>query len=344
MDTPPNDPEGLNDPQPPEAASSVPGEMTDSSSEAAGEGAPSSGEPQGDRPPISENLPPIGGQTFGNPHEQIGGGTYSQPPPGYANYPRLSPTGYGPIPPAPAIIRFGALEDAWNLLKQDLGSYAGGILVLAGAGLIQVAAVLIYIVLVFGFPFTPDMARSSQFQIQTVLVSLPFQVLLYPLNAGYFWMCLKRLRGEKVEIKSMFEGYRAFGPLALQALLLAALGQISQRLFYAPFIVVYGCLAFAPLIAIDQKAGAFESVVLSITSLKGANGSAWLGNILLMGILTLVTLLLVVIPGICSCGIGLFFLMPIYYLVIALHYHAFFPPQGGPQQVAPIVVAPQYSV
>jgi len=258
---------------------------------------------------------------------------------GMANYPRYVAPGSGPgaIPPGPPIVRFASLEDAWNILRAELTAFVPCNLVLIAVMLALGAAVFVMIVVTYGFPFTSAVAQSREFQIRTFLWGLPLQLISYPLQAGFFWMCVKRLRGYPITISSMFEGYRAFIPLGVQGILLAVLGQVGSFLLYLPQILFLSLFTFASIAAIDQKTGVFDSFVVAARGLRS------IGNILLLSLLMFLTAILLVVPGACTIGIGLIFLMPFYYLVAALHYHAFFPPQEAANQQPQSYAAPQYS-
>src|SRR2546423_9087850 len=133
METPPPNSNGEGSPESPdeqplpsEAASPDPSQPGEAEPPTASHGAPPVGsfqtggyEREGARPFGPEEM----GASTGKPFA----GGYPQPS---SNYPRYQPTGSGPIPPPPAVIRFESIGQAWEIYKQDFGLFVAGMLVL----------------------------------------------------------------------------------------------------------------------------------------------------------------------------------------------------------------------
>jgi hypothetical protein len=282
------------------------------------------------------------GQSAGQAPPPSGGYGGPQPPTGYTHYPRYSFSGYGKVPPGPAVVRFAAIGEAWELIRQDLGTYVGATLIMGGIGylLSWIAQMVTQLYFSSYIVVTPMMTPEEIFfnpalwMISSVS-TIVFELVLYILGAGYFSMCLRRLRGEPFSVGNLFDGFKFFGRLLAAAIVTTLIRNIAIFLLVIPGIFAAGALAFVPLIILDQRAGAFESILLSYQAAKK--------DMFMMGLLCLVVAVIAWI-GCCGACVLLLFSTPIYFMVIAMHYHAYFPPQQWPQEISPLQVAPQYSV
>lgn len=283
----------------------------------------------------AENLPPSGAATFGNPYQR----DYTQPPLGYANYPRYLPANKGPVPPGPPVVRFAAIGEAWELIRQDYATFILAIVVMGavgyGIGAIIQAPLQFMMMgqtpqnILWPFPNTINFWATY-----TVVVSLS-QIVQYVLGAGYFSICIKRLRGEPVAITNLFDGLKLIGPLAAAGIVTFWPVFLGSLLLVVPGVFAAGAFAFVPQLIIDQKARPMEAIALSFQAVKK--------DVFMMGMLVFVAYILSFMGGF-ACCIGVVFTAPLYYMILALHYHAYFPPQGGPEQVPVMPAAPQYSI
>jgi len=315
MDTPPNDrPDAENQPNPPQEQ------------------------------PSQGNLPPTGETAFGSPYErQQAYGAQAQP--NYAAYPRYFPGGRGPVPSGPPVVRFAALGEAWEFVKQDFANFAVGALVamvlggIAGYIFQAPSSFLMFSSINSGEGHLPPPFQMypSTFSFWALYMAgfIVSQTLNYVLTSGLYSMSLKRLRGENYSVTNIFDGFKAVGPLAIAGLLVSLLTMVGSMLLVIPGIMVMGAFAFVPLICMDQKAGPIEAMSISLNAMKK--------DFFMMGILVFVASIAAAL-GFCACGIGVIFTLPILHMTVALHYHAYFPPQGGPQEIPTMVPAPQYSV
>src|SRR5262249_2995464 len=109
-----------------------------------------------------------------------------------------------------------------------------------------------------------------------------------------------------------------FGGIALAVLISVVLTELGLVACVIPSFYIFGALAFAPLIAADQRCSGLEAIKLSYATLKP---HAW-AMFFLIFVAQLASGL-----GICACGIGLALTFPLYQVVIAITYNSFFPPQ-----------------
>jgi len=338
MDTPPNDRENAGNSSDGSEVAREHGGETPSNEHSGTSNSPIEGQPSGAE--IGSNLPPVGAGVFGPPQEA------PTAPTGYAYYPRYYPQTKGPVPSPPAVVRFAAIGEAWQLIREDFGTFSVSCLVYAVLAWI-VGTIVQMPLQVMMMGNMPTMTRQPptnlwdliphtfQFWSIYAIVNLVTQAAMFVFGAGLFSICLKRLRGEVYGVANLFDGFKFIGPLAVAGVVVAVIKTIALLCFVLPDFIAVGAFAFVPLIIIDQKAGPFEAMALSFSSLKK--------EVLVMGMLVFVTYLLSSL-GVCACIIGAIFTGPLYYMTIALHYHGFFPPQGGPETARVMPAVPQYSV
>jgi hypothetical protein len=221
-------------------------------------------------------------------------------------------------------------------MRQDWGTWVLAVLVVGVVSAIMVIPASLLLNYLFygnilGVGAVPFDARYFAHFVVNGLVST---ALSYPAVAGLYFMVLKRLRGERYSIGDAFAGFSHFPNLVVAGAATWVLLYGGLLLLIVPGLYAMGVTAFAPLVAIDQKCGGIEAVRISIEALK-KQGFAMFG-------LLFVTYV-VVLAGFLACCIGILFTTPLLYFVVALHYHAMFPPQGAYGQQAVMPAAPQFS-
>lgn len=260
-----------------------------------------------------------------------------QGPAEHSNYPRQMPYGYGPVPPRPPEVSLGAIRDSWELMTQDLGTWVLASLILIVI-LFVVSVPLIgginYVA--FGSVFgSPNPELSARFLLLQIVQSAIVLGLITPFMGGIYWMCLKRIRAQEYGLRDLFYGLRHFPALAVAGFFTGLLTYLGFLLCIVPGLYMMGVLVFAPLVAMDQKCGGLEAVRLSYQALR-PHGLMMFGLIFVLN-------LIVGFSGM-LCGVPVLFTVPVYCFTIALHYHAFFPPQESRGAVPAMPVSPQYSV
>jgi hypothetical protein len=254
------------------------------------------------------------------------------PPPGYSNYPRYE-EGPRPVPPGPPQVRFDAIAEGWALMREDWGTWVLASLIVA----------LVYFAVAFPLTFGINLlavgniwgpqygdARYWPLQIIEALISQGVNMCF---TAGMLGLCLRRLRGETYTYSDLFAGFPRFFTFLGAGLLSSFVIMVGAVFCIIPGLYLAGALAFTPLVVLDQKAGAIEAFQISYATLS-RHGLAMFAIMFITGLL--------VGLGFLACCVGVLFTIPVYFFVIAIHYHAFFPPQGGPEVVPS--ATPQYSV
>jgi hypothetical protein len=236
----------------------------------------------------------------------------SQVPPSYAEYPRPSqPFGRGPG------VYVDAISEAWTLVRKDLGNWIAGTLlfiVLAYAMIIPIA--LITAPLSPKTPGAPDYAQRSllAFAVQTVLNIIPMGIMNM-LMAGLIGMGVRQARGEYINVGMIFEPFRRFLPNLGTGILVQLAFILSLAACIIPAFFVIPVLFLAPTVAYLKEVSPGDAISMTFNACK----RHWMG---LFGLLFITGLIAGL--GVCACGIGLLFTYPIYFVVLAIHYRAFF--------------------
>lgn len=305
---------------------------------------PGEPEPPQERPaqnPDGENAPVLVPPVL-EPSQEVYGGYTRYPPTGSpplsaeSNYPRFYPTDEGPIPPGPPTIRFAAIGEAWNLIQQDFGIYAVASLIMVVLSVVSYYAVQIplesKLPLSYNSTWLPYDFSNPKFWGWGLFQYVASRIVAFYLGAGYFSLCLKRLRGEKISVWHVFGGFRPFFGMLAAAIIVQTLEAAGCLLFLFPGMFAVGVLAFVPQIMMDQRTGPFEAIRMSFFALKRDWALMWLLAFVMS---------VIAFAGALACGAGVVFTAPLYFFVLAIHYHAYFPAQGGPQPIRFPAVVPQ---
>lgn len=179
-----------------------------------------------------------------------------------------------------------------------------------------------------------------------------FTLVLAGVNAiffgGLYKMALRQARGEAISVAGLFSGFPQALPLLMVAVALsgavallegACVGllhlahlspslsvSLSSLLTLLPALVIQGLLMFAPLLIIDQNAGAGEAIQGSLRLVRGQG---------VMAVLAYFVLGLIGGLGAMVCGFGMLVTYPLFLISIAVGYLAF-------TQPPPPVAFPQY--
>ena len=146
-------------------------------------------------------------------------------------------------------------------------------------------------------------------------------LLVQPVDYGVSFANLRAARGDKLEIKDMFEAFKNYVNAVLANLLAGAIIIIGLVLLIVPGIVFACKLAFVPYLVIDRKMEAIEAVK---ESWRMTGGHAW--KVFFMGVLAV----LLAIAGLICFGIGIIFAIMWIRLAFASLYHAVATSGGAP--------------
>lgn len=259
-------------------------------------------------------------------------------PPVYANYPRYAPFGRNGVPPGPKTIRFAVIGEAWELIRYDFNLYSVAVLLYAviGGGVSMILSIL-STPLSFAFNNSPE--GSPRWFAELIMVStipgLLANMVSFILGAGMFMICLKRLRGESPTVANLFDGFQAIVPLAVASLAVTLLKMLGLLFLIVPGLYALGIYAFVAMLIVDQKLSASDAMRVSADTLR----PHWATMAAFSFVIYICSCI-----GIVACYIGLLFTGPIYFMGLAIHYHAFFPPAELTESNSPWQSAPTFSV
>ncbi len=218
----------------------------------------------------------------------------------------------------PAQVRFEAIGEAWELLKDKLSTWVL-IVLIAGACNMGVSLLSNGVNQALMIGMNGGKADQMTFGIIFLLVQLVFIVISVCVQAyftgGMFYVAAKHVRGEPIEVGDVFKASDVL-PSLIGASLLVGLATVGGfLLLIIPGLYIAGRLMFTiPLIA-DGKRGAIEAMGMSWRALEGQGWMA-LAFFLVVSIVSSLGLIL--------CCIGVLLTAPLYQLSIAVLYRDFF--------------------
>ncbi len=117
-----------------------------------------------------------------------------------------------------------------------------------------------------------------------------------PTDYGVDFAFLKAARGDKLEIRDMFEAFRNYWNAVLANILVGVIVLIGLFLLIVPGIIFACKLAFTPYLVVDRKIAVIEAVK---ESWRMTNGHAW--KVFLIGLLAIP----IVIVGLLCLVVGI---------------------------------------
>ena len=138
-------------------------------------------------------------------------------------------------------------------------------------------------------------------------------LVVQPVDYGVSFANLRAARGDKLEIKDMFEAFKNYVNVVLANVLAGAIIVIGLVLLIVPGIIFACKLAFVPYLVVDRKLEAIEAVK---ESWRMTGGYAW--KIFLIGLLAIP----ISIAGLICFGVGIIFAVMWINLAFASLYHA----------------------
>lgn len=113
------------------------------------------------------------------------------------------------------------------------------------------------------------------------LIGAAYTLLIdWPVGYGVSFSYLKAARGDKLEIKNMFEAFQDYWNAVLAALLVVAIVIIGFFMLIVPGIIFACKLAFTPYLVVDRKMGVIEAVKASWSMTNGHAGKVFLIGLL----------------------------------------------------------------
>ena len=138
-------------------------------------------------------------------------------------------------------------------------------------------------------------------------------LLVGPIDYGVSFANLKAARGDRLEIKDMFDVFKNYIHAVLAGLLVGVIVIIGLVLLIVPGIVFACKLAFTPYLVVDRKMEVIEAVK---ESWRMTGGYSW--KVFLIGLLAIP----ISIAGLICFGVGIIFAIMWIRLAFASLYHA----------------------
>jgi len=146
------------------------------------------------------------------------------------------------------------------------------------------------------------------------IFTLAYSILLaQPIGYGMAFAYLKVARGDKLQVKDMFESFHNYWNAVLASLLVGAIVVIGFVLLIIPGIYFACKLAFTPYLVVDRRMAVIDAVK---ESWRMTGGHAW--KVFLIGLLAIP----IAIAGLICLGVGVIIAMMWISLAIASLYHA----------------------
>lgn len=136
-------------------------------------------------------------------------------------------------------------------------------------------------------------------------------ILHGPVACSLFYIALKKVRGKKVEMNDIGEGFKIFVPAFLAGLLIMIFSGIGFVLLILPGIFVAIMYMFTFLLIIDKKKDFWDAMEISRKTVF-ENIPGFVGFGLVLG--------LVKLAGLIACGIGVLVTAPIAICALAYAY------------------------
>lgn len=150
---------------------------------------------------------------------------------------------------------------------------------------------------IFSIPNLGIAPRHGGMAAATNVLILAYTVLfINPVQYGVNFAFLKAARGDKLEIKDMFDSFKNYWNAVLASLLVGVIVIIGFILVIVPGIVFACKLAFVPYLVVDKKMDVITAVKTSWRMVS--HGRAW--KVFLMGLLAIP----IVIAGLICLGAG----------------------------------------
>lgn len=250
----------------------------------------------------------------------------AQTPPTFQGYPRFADNGI--VAPPPPEIRFRSLGEAWAIVRRDIGTWGtAGLVAVILSMLIAAPLQTIGNIVATGSPVGREFQTMTLFSWWIYIsVNIIATMASQLVNVGLQHMALVRIRTGVTDLANMFTGFRnIFGIIGTQ-IFVTLLITSGTALLVIPGLYAYAVLILAPLIAADQNVDPVEAIKRSYRAIRGK---------------ALPMFFFIVVGGLVSglgffaCCVGLIFTLPIFHIALALHYHAFFPPQEETAVEAP---------
>jgi hypothetical protein len=231
------------------------------------------------------------------------------------------------------VVRFDAIGEGWELFKAQAGTWIlTGLVVLVCTGLIES--------LVTRFTHQRLPVGGGGFRLAVppagrILAYLITSVISGFFLGGMFRMACLQVRGQAIRVGDLFGVIDAevCRELLIGILACAAALFVAMWFCVVPVFIVAGLLMFTLPLIVDGRLDAANALRTSWNALKGQ----WLTVTLFHFVLNILSGM-----GVCLCGVGLLFTMPLYCLSIAVLYRDFFLTKDAGLHTKPLAPDPDF--
>jgi uncharacterized membrane protein len=224
-------------------------------------------------------------------------------------------------------VRFGAIGDAFELIRDQMGMWLLMSLVyfLASFGIgvaLSLAANLIQVAVMQTQPNNQPLLITVMIVSGLINWGVSVTVNSY-LMGGMYLAALKQVRGQRFGIEDLFGAGKVLGPLVVATLLTMLATIAGMILLIIPGIYIGIRLSLALPLVVDRGLSGTEAMKWSWRGLEG--------QVLIM-FATMFCAGLLGAAGVILCCVGLLFTLPIPYLTVAIIYRDIFmtKPAVGP--------------
>jgi hypothetical protein len=139
-------------------------------------------------------------------------------------------------------------------------------------------------------------------------------ILMQVICAGFSACAIEQADTGSTSFGTLFSAFRRIGPLVVCIFCCQFLSVIGMYACFVPGFYLFGVLAFAPLLVIEEKLGPFEAMARSMAMIKPYAWS-FAGLVFVLGLIASFSA--------CLFGVGFIFGLPLHYIVVGLHYREF---------------------
>ena len=179
----------------------------------------------------------------------------------------------------------------------------------------------LFLIGIMGFIISIPSGMSGLPTLIFLWLGLVYSILIVgPVEYGVSFAYLKAARGDKPEIKDMFEAFRNYWNAVLASVVVGVIVLIGIIALIIPGIVFACKLAFTPYLVVDRKMQVIEAVK---ESWRMSNGHAW--KVFLIGLFAIP----ISMAGLIVFGVGIIVATMWISLALASLYHAVASPSGA---------------
>jgi uncharacterized membrane protein len=213
----------------------------------------------------------------------------------------------------PPSVRFDAIGEAWNLVKQNMATWIVSMLlysVIAGVlnGLVQFVLSLVGLL---PPPGSQNPNFSSGYFVGMAISILASLGLSAFFTGGLLRMAAKQAKGQDIAIGDLFSASDVLLPMLGVVLLTLLAVYAGALLCVVPGIIIGIRLYFAPFLVADQRMGAIDAMKRSWAAIQGHGLNLFLFAI----VASLVSSL-----GLLACFVGILVTAPVALVAMAIVY------------------------